>query len=47
MVAVRGYDIEDAIILNQGSIDRGMAPVEVCRSTKVVLKKNTNGQSDN
>lgn len=49
MVAVMsysGYDIEDAVILNQGSIDRGMARVEVYKTNTVVLKKHTNGQSE-
>lgn len=49
MVAVMsysGYDIEDAIILNQSSVDRGMARVEVYKSNTVVLKRYTNGQSE-
>jgi len=49
MVAVMsysGYDIEDAVILNQGSIDRGMARVEVYNTNTVVLKKHSNGQSE-
>lgn len=49
MVAVMsysGYDIEDAVILNKGSIDRGMARVELYKSTTVVLKKHSNGQSE-
>lgn len=49
MVAVMsysGYDIEDAIILNRGSIDRGMARVEVYNTNTVVLKKHSNGQSE-
>lgn len=49
MVAVMsysGYDIEDAVILNQGSVDRGMARVEVYKTNTVVLKKYSNGQSE-
>lgn len=49
MVAVMsysGYDIEDAVILNQASIDRGMARVEVYKTNTVVLKKHSNGQSE-
>lgn len=49
MVAVMsfsGYDIEDAVILNRGSIDRGMARVEVYKTTTVPLRKFTNGESE-
>lgn len=49
MVAVMsfsGYDIEDAIILNQGSVDRGMARVEVYKTNTVSLKKFANGQAE-
>lgn len=49
MVAVMsysGYDIEDALILNKGAIDRGMARVEVYRTTTVNLKKQVDGQSE-
>jgi len=49
MVAVMsysGYDIEDAIILNQGSVDRGMARVEVYKTNTVVLKKFSSGESE-
>lgn len=49
MVAVMsysGYDIEDALILNQGSVDRGMARVEVYKTNAVSLKKYSNGQSE-
>lgn len=49
MVAVMsysGYDIEDALILNQGSVDRGMARVEVYRTNTVSLKKYSTGQSE-
>lgn len=49
MIAVMsfsGYDIEDAIILNQGSVDRGMARVEVYKTSTVVLKKFGNGQTE-
>lgn len=49
MVAVMsfsGYDIEDAMILNKGSIDRGLARVEVYKTNKISLKKYSNGQSE-
>lgn len=49
MVAVMsysGYDIEDALILNQGSVDRGMGRVEVYKTTTANLKKYSNGQSE-
>lgn len=41
-----GYVIEDAVILNQGSIDRGLARVEVYKSNTVVIKKHSNGHSE-
>lgn len=49
MVAVMsysGYDIEDALILNQGSVDRGFARVEVYKTNSVALKKYATGQSE-
>lgn len=49
MVAVMsysGYDIEDAVILNKSSIDRGIARVEVYKTTTVSIKKHSNGQSE-
>ncbi|KAI5148312.1 DNA-directed RNA polymerase III subunit RPC2 [Enteropsectra breve] len=49
MVAVMsysGHDIEDAIILNRASLDRGFARVEVYRSETIPLKKHSNGQSE-
>ncbi|ORD97915.1 RPC2 [Hepatospora eriocheir] len=49
MVAVMsysGYDIEDAIILNQGSVDRGFARVEVYKTIKIELKKFSNGANE-
>ncbi|KAI4291315.1 DNA-directed RNA polymerase III subunit RPC2 [Pancytospora philotis] len=49
MVAVMsysGYDIEDALILNRGSIDRGLARVEVYKTSIVPIKKYPGGQSE-
>ncbi len=49
MVAVMsysGYDIEDALILNKASIDRGMARVEVYKTNTVTLKRYPDGQAE-
>jgi DNA-directed RNA polymerase III subunit RPC2 len=49
MVAVMsysGYDIEDALILNRASLERGLARAEVYRTTAVTLKKYSSGLSD-
>ncbi|KAF7703840.1 DNA-directed RNA polymerase III subunit RPC2 [Cucumispora dikerogammari] len=40
VLAFSGYDIEDAIIVNKASIDRGMWRVECFRSESVELDKN-------
>lgn len=49
MVAVMsysGYDIEDALVLNKASIDRGFFRAEVYKTTTMTLKKHNNGLSD-
>ncbi|KAH9410559.1 RNA polymerase Rpb2, domain 6 [Ordospora pajunii] len=49
MVAVMsysGYDIEDALILNKASIDRGIFRVEVYKTNTAFLKKHGNGMPD-
>ena len=38
VMSLSGYDIEDAMILNQGSIDRGFAKVGIYKSNTLVLK---------
>lgn len=46
MVAVMsfsGYDIEDALILNRGSVDRGFGRCQVFRKNATVLKRYQNG----
>ncbi|KAL7344526.1 DNA-directed RNA polymerase III subunit RPB2 [Encephalitozoon intestinalis] len=49
MVAVMsysGYDIEDALVLNKTSIERGLFRVEVYKTITTLLKKHSNGLSD-
>lgn len=49
MVAVMsysGYDIEDALVLNKASIERGFFRAEVYKTTTMTLKKHSNGLSD-
>lgn len=49
MVAVMsysGYDIEDALVLNKASLERGFGRCEVYRSYKHSLKRYTDGSSD-
>lgn len=49
MVAVMsysGYDIEDALVLNQGSIDRGFGRCQVLRKQTTQMKKYANGTFD-
>lgn len=49
MVAVMsysGYDIEDALVLNQGSIDRGFGRCQVLRKQTTQIKKYPNGTYD-
>eukprot|EP01126_Amoeba_proteus_P000424 TRINITY_DN10125_c0_g3_i1.p1 TRINITY_DN10125_c0_g3~~TRINITY_DN10125_c0_g3_i1.p1 ORF type:complete len:471 (-),score=93.49 TRINITY_DN10125_c0_g3_i1:309-1721(-) len=49
MVAVMsysGYDIEDAVVLNKGSIDRGFGRCILMKKDKTVLKTYANGARD-
>ncbi|CAD6889454.1 unnamed protein product [Tilletia laevis] len=49
MVAVMsysGYDIEDALVLNKGSLDRGFGRCQVMRKQTVQLRKYPNGTFD-
>jgi DNA-directed RNA polymerase III subunit RPC2 len=49
MVAVMsysGYDIEDALVLNRASLERGFGRAEVYKAATVALKKYSNGLSD-
>ncbi|OQS55030.1 RET1 [Ecytonucleospora hepatopenaei] len=49
MVAVMsysGYDIEDAIVLNKNSLDKGMARVEVYRTVKIDLERSLMGRPE-
>lgn len=46
VVSYSGYDIEDAIVMNRASIDRGFGRCQVYRSQKCVVKKYANQTSD-
>lgn len=49
MVAVMsysGYDIEDALVLNRASVERGFCRAEVYKTTTMTLKKHSNGIPD-
>ncbi|KAL8698735.1 MAG: hypothetical protein Q9224_001717 [Gallowayella concinna] len=49
MVAVMsysGYDIEDALVLNKGSVDRGFGRCQVYRKWAATLRKYPNGTED-
>lgn len=49
MVAVMsysGYDIEDALILNKASLDRGFGRCQVMKKSSTVLRKYPNGSHD-
>lgn len=49
MVAVMsysGYDIEDALVLNKGSVDRGFGRCQVYRKWATTLRKYPNGTED-
>ena len=41
-----GYDIEDAVILNRASLDRGFGRAMYMRRYQTNLKKYSNGSSD-
>jgi DNA-directed RNA polymerase III subunit RPC2 len=41
-----GYDIEDAVILNRASLDRGFGRAMYLRRYQTNLKKHPNGTSD-
>jgi len=46
VMSYSGYDIEDAIILNKASVDRGFGRCIVLRKHQVSVRKYTNGSSD-
>lgn len=46
VVSYSGYDIEDAIVMNRASIDRGFGRCQVYRNQKCVIKKYANQTSD-
>ena len=46
VMSYSGYDIEDAIIMNKASLDRGFGRCVVLRKYGAVLKKHQNRSSD-
>lgn len=46
VMSYSGYDIEDALILNKASIDRGYGRCLVYKSTKTTMKRYSNQSSD-
>lgn len=46
VMSYSGYDIEDALVLNKGSVDRGFGRCQVLRKYPVVLKTYANGSKD-
>ncbi|KAF2002532.1 beta and beta-prime subunits of DNA dependent RNA-polymerase [Amniculicola lignicola CBS 123094] len=46
VMSYSGYDIEDALILNKSSVDRGFGRCQVFKKNAVLLKNYTNGSSD-
>jgi len=46
VMSFSGYDIEDALVINRGSLDRGFGRVEVVRRYSHSLKKYANQTSD-
>ena len=47
VMSYSGYDIEDALVLNKGSVDRGFGRCEVFRKYQTTLKSYPNGTQDN
>ena len=46
VMSYSGYDIEDAVILNRGSMDRGFGRCFVIRKFQTAIKKYNNGTVD-
>lgn len=46
IMSYSGYDIEDAVILNRGSLDRGFGRAMYIRKYQSDVKKYSNGASD-
>ena len=46
VMSYSGYDIEDALVLNKGSVDRGFGRCQVFRKYSTTLKKYANGTQD-
>lgn len=46
VMSYSGYDIEDALVLNKGSVDRGFGRCQVLRKYPVQLKHYANGSRD-
>ena len=46
VMSYSGYDIEDALIMNQASLDRGFGRCMVFKKYSIPLKKYSNGTSD-
>ena len=47
VMSYSGYDIEDALVLNKGSVDRGFGRCQVFRKYLTTLKSYPNGTRDN
>ena len=46
VMSFSGYDIEDALVLNRASVDRGFGRCIVFKSKTVTLKRHDDGQTD-
>lgn len=46
VMSYSGYDIEDALIINKASLDRGFGRCQVFRNAKCVIKRYADGTSD-